>query len=333
MLITGGHEIGGVESVARGLATGFAELGIPSGIIPPAQILSRWRDLRDPNVLKILSTTAVFAAPFARRAICIAHGIPRANQRGGLRMLATLGTFKLANLCPGVQLVSVSDYTAIHLQALFDVRSDAVILNPLKPIFFDPPAGPEENRCYITFVGRLDPCKNLHRLLPSICDLLDETPGLRACVIGEGRQRAELECAVKGDTRIEFKGYVDDIEMRSWLRRTKVFVSGNETEGLGVSYLEALSQGCAVAMPASGGGLEIALNQIGKFVHLLPLSLDRNLVTSVLRQALDSARVSFSVAAYEAQAVAKAYLRVDSHFTAMGKFAPREMPQVKDEIA
>src|SRR5260370_26741696 len=88
VLITGGQEVGGVGSFAEGLADGFAALGIPSEIIPPSHILSRWRDLRDAKVLKILSTTAVFAAPVARRAICIAHAVPRRESQRWIQLLS-----------------------------------------------------------------------------------------------------------------------------------------------------------------------------------------------------------------------------------------------------
>src|SRR5438094_265700 len=96
VLITGGREVGGVSSFAESLAQGFHAIGIPSEIIPPSHILWRWRELRDPRILKILSTTAVCAAPLARRAICMAHGIPRTNHRGTLRMIGVLGSWKLA---------------------------------------------------------------------------------------------------------------------------------------------------------------------------------------------------------------------------------------------
>jgi glycosyltransferase involved in cell wall biosynthesis len=224
-------------------------------------------------------------------------------------------------------------YTAVHLEALFNVRSDGVILNPVKPAFLEPPGEPGPERCYVTFVGRLDPCKNLHRLLPAIRDLLDERPGLRACIIGEGPQRDELEDIVKGDPRFEFKGYVDDLELRALLRRTNVFVSGNETEGLGITYLEALSQGCAVAMPACGGGLEVALEEIGKSVHLLPLSFRRAEVLSVLRRSLGSPCVAMSMTAHSAEEVAKAYLRVDLRFSLAGKLMSYRPALAKDEAA
>jgi glycosyltransferase involved in cell wall biosynthesis len=247
-------------------------------------------------------------------------------------MLAVLGTWKLAHASPGTQLVSVSRYTAVHLQALFNLESDAVVLNPIKTVFLEPPEKIGLPRNYLTFAGRLDPCKNLHRLLPAMRDLLDEIPHMRVCIIGEGEQKPALAEAVKDDSRFEFKGYVDDLDLRYWFRRTAVFVSGNETEGLGITYLEALSQGCAVVMPASGGGLEVALDQIGSAVHLLPLSFDRREVLSVLRRSVNSACVPIAINAFSPVEVAKEYLRVDSRFSVTGKLDRYQPGLVRDAL-
>jgi glycosyltransferase involved in cell wall biosynthesis len=177
VLITGGREVGGLTAFANGLSEGFTALGIPSEVIPPNEIFKRWRDLRDQRVLKILSTTAVFAAPFARRAICAAHGFPRADAQGWARMAAILGSFKLANTRSEARLVAVSDYVAAHLRGLFNLQVDAVIRNPVQSCFLEP-ADESGDRCYLTYVGRLLPAKNVHRLLPAMCDLQKET---RSC--------------------------------------------------------------------------------------------------------------------------------------------------------
>jgi glycosyltransferase involved in cell wall biosynthesis len=312
VLITGGREVGGLMAFAMGLSEGFAALGIPSEVIPPHEVFKRWRDLRDPGVLKILSTTAVFAAPLARRAICVAHGFPRADAQGWGRMAAILGSFKLANSSPHVRLVAVSDYVAAHLRGPFSVRVDAVIRNPIQSCFLETANG-SNSRNYITYVGRLLPAKNVHRLLPAMCDLRKEKPELRICVVGEGPQRELLEATFRTDPPIKFTGSLDPCSLRSILRQTKVFVSGCETEALGISYLEALSQGCAVAMPACGGGVEIALDLVGTRIQLLPLSFERQVVLKVLRRALDSPYTSVSLGSYEPRAVAQAYLQVDPH--------------------
>ncbi len=321
VLITGGHEIGGVGSFAEGLRAGFREMGIPAEVISPSRVLLHWRELRDPRILKILSTSAVFAAPFARRAICMAHGVPQANAQGWRTFMGVIGSYKLANFCSGAQLVSVSHYTAATLRVLFNVRSDAIIHNPVKALYLEPVQDAPRERCYITYLGRLTAAKNLHRILPAIRDLLDETPGLRMCILGDGPQRSELEAMTGGDARFEFKGAPDDLAVRDWLRRTRIFVSANVAEGFGITYIEALTQGCIVAMPASGGGLEISPENVGRSVQLLPLSLDRSEVLAALRRALNEPARPVRTASFTARAVAKSYLKTYSRFSPHGRAA------------
>jgi glycosyltransferase involved in cell wall biosynthesis len=320
ILITGGHEIGGIGSFAEGLRAGFAEFGIPVEVAPPGQVLRRWRDLRNPRVLKILSTTAVFAAPLARRAICMAHGVPRAGEQGWVRLLLIVASFKLANRCSGVQLVSVSHYTAATLRAIFNVKTDCVVHNPAKPIYLEPFTAPARERSYVTYVGRLIAAKNLHRILPAVRDLLNETPGLRMCIVGEGEMRGDLESIVAGDPRFEFKGAPDDKTVRDCLRRTRVFVSGNEVEGFGIAFLEAMTQGCNVVMPASGGGLEIAPELIGCRIFPFSVSFAREAVGAALRQALTAPPVGVSLSAFSVGQTAAAYLSTDARFSARGIF-------------
>jgi len=228
-----------------------------------------------------------------------------------------LGSFKLANSASEARLVAVSDYVAAHLRGPFNLRVDGVIRNPVQSCFLEPADGSVERR-YLTYVGRLLPWKNVHRLLPAMCDLQKENPDLRICVVGDGPQRGELESSFRTDPPIEFTGNLAPCAVRNFLRRTKVFVSGNEMEPFGITYLEALSQGCAVVMPACGGGLEIALELIGTRVQLLPLSFDRDGVLQVLRRALNSSSAPVSLAASEPRFVAEAYIEMGSRLAVNG---------------
>lgn len=311
VLISGGREVGGVSSFAESLRAGFVKRNIEVEVVSPAQIFRRQRELRDPAILKILSTTAVFAAPLARRAICMAHGVPRADYQGYRKLAAIIASFRLANRCSGVQLVSVSHFTAATLRAVFGVRTDAVIHNPVKSLFLER-FEPSNGRFYITYAGRLIAAKNPHRILPAVRELLDENPGLRACIIGEGELRIDLEKIAAGDPRFEFKGAPDDYSLRESLRRTKVFVSGNEVEGFGITYLEALTQGCVVAMPACGGGLEIAPDDIGGTVQLFPLSWNQAEVLNTLRRALRQSPKSLCARHFTIEAATEKYLKLDS---------------------
>src|SRR5260370_23227174 len=138
VLITGGREVGGLMAFAAGLSEGFTALGIPSEVIPPNEILKRWRDLRDPGVLKILSTTAVFSAPLARRAICVAHGFPRVDVAKWVKAAAIFASYRAPKFSSKTRLVAISDYVAAQLRCLFDVRVDAVIRNPVQSWFLEP---------------------------------------------------------------------------------------------------------------------------------------------------------------------------------------------------
>lgn len=313
VLLSGGHEIGGVASFAESLCAGFSQRGIPAEIVAPSQVFRRIGELRDPGILKILSTTAVFAAPLARRAICMAHGVPRADYQGYRKLLAIIASFRLANRSSGARLVSVSHFTAATLRAVFAVRTDAVIHNPVKPLFAES-FTPSEERCYITYAGRLIAAKNPHRIFPAVRELLDENPGLRACIVGEGELRMELERIAGGDPRFEFKSAPDDRALRGYLRKTKVFVSGNEVEGFGITYLEAMTQGCVVAMPAGGGGLEIAPERVGSAVQLFPLSWDHDGVLATLRRALQQQAPPLYTGVPTVEAAAGAYLSADALF-------------------
>jgi glycosyltransferase involved in cell wall biosynthesis len=316
VLITGGRETGGLNGFAQALAEGFGSMGLAVEVIGPGAIFRRWRELRDPSILKILSTMAVFAAPFARHALCIAHGFPRPATQGWHRTLAILVSLKIANLSPHCRLVAVSHYIAAHLRGVYNLRVDATVRNPVQKIFSEPWIDAPE-RTHLAYVGRLISDKNVCRLLPAMQRLLDEDRRLRISIIGDGPLKRELERIAQGDPRIEFPGNLNSAGVLQRLRQTCVFLSGNEMEPFGITYLEALSQGCAVVMPACGGGLEIAPELIGSQIQLFPISFDEEGILSALRRALPNVGKAFPLNGYRAVDAAKAYLEVaEAHWSA-----------------
>jgi glycosyltransferase involved in cell wall biosynthesis len=142
------------------------------------------------------------------------------------------------------------------------------------------------------------------------------------CIVGEGEQRTQLEAMIDGDVRFEFKGAPSDLAVRGWLRQTRLFVSANVAEGFGITYVEAMAQGCKVAMPASGGGLEISPENVGRSVQLLPLSFDRGEVLATLRRALREPPPSIRTASFTVKKAVESYLEVDSRFSPRGRVSP-----------
>ena len=163
--------------------------------------------------------------------------------------------------------------------------------------------------------------KNPHLLLPAMREVLDENAGLRIWIVGDGPLRPILEQIAYGDERIEFLGMLEPREVCRRLQYTRVFVSGSPTEPFGITYLEALSQGCAVVMPACGGGLEIALEQVGGRIQLFScVFTSRREIASAMRRALLSSPKAVDLTDYSARAVARAYLNVDARFDTRGIF-------------
>jgi glycosyltransferase involved in cell wall biosynthesis len=308
VLLTGGFRFGGVHAFAQALAHGFEILGYTSEVISPFAIFRRWHDLRDPAVLKILGTQALFAAPFARRAICVVHGFPRPDAQGWLKTITKLILFKVINRLPSCRLVAVSHYVAVHLKCV-NLRIDAVIHNPVQEAFLQPWQEQGE-RHYLTYVGRLIFAKNVHQLLPAMLQMLNYDPQLRIYIVGEGPQKKELEAIAQGNPRVKFTGNLDSNAVIDVLQKTRVFVSGNEMEPFGITYLEALSEGCIVCMPACGGGIEIDLSGVGKYIYLLPLSFDFTETVSTLKDAWQSGNNTFNISTYRNENTATQYFHI-----------------------
>ncbi len=75
-------------------------------------------------------------------------------------------------------------------------------------------------------------------------------------IIGDGPEREALVALAKElkvDDRIEFVGYVPQIDMITYLRHADVFVRASRSEGLGNSFLEAMAVGVPVVGTPVGG--------------------------------------------------------------------------------
>lgn len=313
VLISGGREVGGLATFANNLLDGFEQIGIPGSVVAPGRLLSRWSDLRNPSVLKILSTSAVFLAPFCRNALCVAHGFPRADAQGYVKAAAILASLVLA--CRFSSLVCVSQYVRTHLKAVFNISGFRVIHNPLSRAYLQPDSS-NYPRSYITYAGRLNSVKNVDCLIGPIRATLDHYPHLKCLIIGDGPQRGKIKALIGDDPRFVMLGELPPAEIKTYLAKTALFCSGCETEALGIAYLEALSQGAKVLMPASGGGLEISLREVGKSVFLLPLDFDEALCVEVMQKALSTERsCTLDMSGFSPSVIARQYLQAVQRFS------------------
>lgn len=116
----------------------------------------------------------------------------------------------------------------------------------------------------ILFVGRLVARKGVDRLLVALAEIR-ETPW-RLEIVGFGPERGPLEAraaALAISDRVEFLGRVSNADLVAAYRRAACFVlpatldEREDTEGLGVVLLEAMSYGVPVVATRRGGIVDI----------------------------------------------------------------------------
>ncbi len=306
--LSGGREVGGLQSFATNVAAGFEALGIPGEVVGrPRDMLRHWKDLRDPSVLKIFSTWAIFLCPLARNAIGVAHGFPRIDAQGTLKFLAILASFRIAQRY--ARLVAVSAYVQRHLAGLFDIQCAAAVHNPLPSCWADH-RDDLDTRNLITYVGRLHPVKRVGEFLPAVIDVLDADTSLEAMIVGSGECEMELKRMANGHPRVHFVASVSSAEVMQILGRTKVFFSGCDTEAFGISLLEAAVSGCNLVTTGSGGFVEVVLDAINRTTFLLSPNFTRESCRVALSSALAAPGARLSAAAFMPESIARQYLAV-----------------------
>jgi glycosyltransferase involved in cell wall biosynthesis len=96
-------------------------------------------------------------------------------------------------------------------------------------------------------VSRLAPEKNVGFL----ADVIEQFPGARLAVVGDGPQRAELERRFNGSAC--FVGYLKGEDLASAYASADAFVYASETETMGNVVMESMAAGCPVIAPHAGG--------------------------------------------------------------------------------
>ena len=130
---------------------------------------------------------------------------------------------------------------------------DDVVPLPVNQAFYQKFKEVHRSYDYI-FAGRLVAAKGLDKIIRALA-LLPE--GQRLLVVGDGPERAIYErLTEKLNVNVTFTGAMDRTNLIGYYRKAKVFISLNSAEPFGLTYIEALSQGCKVLSPITGGQVE-----------------------------------------------------------------------------
>ncbi|MBN1563473.1 MAG: glycosyltransferase family 1 protein [Anaerolineae bacterium] len=100
----------------------------------------------------------------------------------------------------------------------------------------------------LLYVGRLSGEKQIHKIRP----VLEQVPGTRLAIVGDGPERGELMQHFKG-TNTKFMGYLRDAELYSAFASADMFVFPSAMETFGLVLIEAMASGLPVVTSRVGG--------------------------------------------------------------------------------
>ena len=170
---------------------------------------------------------------------------PALHRVGRAKELLRDSSYALAKIVV-VPTERVARYFPSHLSAKL-----RVVPNPV-PQFADcaqPDRPDAKGRLRIIAVGRLEPHKGLASLVTAFAQVSQEHPDWDLLIIGEGRQRAELEALVRLhrlEGRVNLPGVVKDAGRE--IRAAHLMAFPSRYEG----FPNALAEGLALGLPAIG---------------------------------------------------------------------------------
>ena len=167
-------------------------------------------------------------------------------------------------------IVAISQATARELAGHFDVSGQKIsVVYPGATLLSK--ASPQEialtlakfglRNGYILFVSRLDPRKNLSRIIKAY-ELAGLAADFELVIVGpEGWHMEEMLItwqSSKFQDRIRWLKYVTDVELRTLYSGATFFVYPSLIEGFGLPILEAMSAGCPVLTSNTSSMPEVA---------------------------------------------------------------------------
>lgn len=162
--------------------------------------------------------------------------------------------------------IANSQYTEYINKVIFNVKSDGIIyigisdkqLNYLEK---------NTNRNYgkrtgVLYVGRLVPAKNVEIAIKSF-NLLKNTNN-KFDILGYGPEYRRLYDKYHNDS-VRFRGSISYENVIKHYLTSKVFISLNDSEPFGITYVEALASGMFIIAPNRGGQVEFLKRFPGRY--------------------------------------------------------------------
>lgn len=186
-----------------------------------------------------------------------------------------------------------SEYVKQKVMKRLGIRYVTVTPNSVDHMIFHPDAKQAEfdlPKCYILFVGSLEPRKNLDLLLQAWNETKNEFKDAWLIIAGASGTVFKALNFSREIERVRFLGYIDDETLAGLYATATVFVLPSQDEGFGLPALEAMASGTPVIV-SDGGALPEVVGEAGMIFCLsdsvgLRISLKECLSNAKLRSEL-----------------------------------------------
>ncbi|MDP3779159.1 MAG: glycosyltransferase family 4 protein [bacterium] len=196
--------------------------------------------------------------------LTVQYGYGDTRLQGGRMGVIGIAFRRMLRAADGVTAISSYLYHAAHLYGFAGVGR--IIPNGVDASVFgfhSSEKGSENNQKVVITTSRLVHKNGVDTLIDAIAEVKKEFAAVKCYVIGDGPERGALERQAKElglDRDVIFLGSVGYDEIPFYLRKADVFVRASRSEGMGNSFVEAMSVGVPVVGTSVGGIPDIIID-------------------------------------------------------------------------
>jgi len=158
-----------------------------------------------------------------------------------------------------------SEYVKQKVMRRFGIENVTVTPNGVDPSVFHPDAKQKEfdlPKCYILFVGSLEPRKNLDHLLRAWNEIRNDYKETWLIIVGVSGNVFRSVNLWHEVGQVRFLGYVEDEMLAGLYANANLLVLPSQDEGFGLPALEAMASGTPVIV-SDGGALPEIVDEAG----------------------------------------------------------------------
>ena len=249
---------GGVYDVTSSLANALIEKSFDVVIFSNLkELFTAYFSVKNGFRYSILSLHTGIYAFFFSKSIYIIHGFPVYPYHNRLKIFILNLVPRISRIA-GSKVVAVSYFISDYYKKIENFLVDGVIHNGVSNNFIENSKINihKNNNNQFFYIGLISLNKGIDKFLEAFINI-NKNNLYSFVVAGDGPHLQFLKDKYINHSRIKFLGPINDDEKVNLFFNSEIFVSLNDMEPFGVTYLEAYLSNCKILAPYTFGALEV----------------------------------------------------------------------------